>query len=129
MIGSKRRISLRDSNSREEIQRNPIAEVGWRVQHWESSLQQAVLHPIFRNLTSSMGGLPPMQIVIGVNLFITVFSVRQEYSCESKPKRSGDATSVGTSQLCRKEMLRVRFEQSRKNVLPAEDNVWLVLET
>ncbi|OIV94349.1 hypothetical protein TanjilG_21689 [Lupinus angustifolius] len=36
---------------------------GWRVQRWESSLQQVVLHPIFGNPTSSMGGQPPMQTV------------------------------------------------------------------
>nr|KYP61026.1 hypothetical protein KK1_023450 [Cajanus cajan] len=36
---------------------------GWRVQRWESSLQHVVLHPIFRNPTSSMGGQPPMQTV------------------------------------------------------------------
>ncbi|KAJ1381913.1 putative mediator of RNA polymerase II transcription subunit [Sesbania bispinosa] len=36
---------------------------GWRVQRWESSLQPVVLHPIFGNPTSSMGGQPPMQTV------------------------------------------------------------------
>ncbi|KAL2344020.1 hypothetical protein Fmac_005305 [Flemingia macrophylla] len=36
---------------------------GWRVQRWESSLQHVVLHPIFGNPTSSMGGQPPMQTV------------------------------------------------------------------
>ncbi|KAH1208176.1 Mediator of RNA polymerase II transcription subunit 16 [Glycine max] len=36
---------------------------GWRVQRWESSLQHDVLHPIFGNPTSSMGGQPPMQTV------------------------------------------------------------------
>jgi len=36
---------------------------GWRVQRWESSLEQVVLHPIFGNPTSSMGGQPPMQTV------------------------------------------------------------------
>ena len=36
---------------------------GWRVQLWESSLQHVVLHPIFGNPTSSMGGQPPMQTV------------------------------------------------------------------
>ncbi|XP_057417284.1 mediator of RNA polymerase II transcription subunit 16-like [Lotus japonicus] len=36
---------------------------GWRVQRWESSLQHVVLHPIFGNPTSNMGGQPPMQTV------------------------------------------------------------------
>ncbi|QCD84338.1 mediator of RNA polymerase II transcription subunit 16-like [Vigna unguiculata] len=36
---------------------------GWRVQRWESSLQHVVLHPIFGNPTSSMGGQSPMQTV------------------------------------------------------------------
>ncbi|KAI4296704.1 hypothetical protein L6164_036642 [Bauhinia variegata] len=36
---------------------------GWRVQRWESSLQHVVLHPIFGNPTSSMGGQLPMQTV------------------------------------------------------------------
>ncbi|KAF7840252.1 mediator of RNA polymerase II transcription subunit 16 isoform X1 [Senna tora] len=36
---------------------------GWRVQRWESSLQHVVLHPIFGNPTSSVGGQPPMQTV------------------------------------------------------------------
>ncbi|WJX26596.1 Mediator of RNA polymerase II transcription subunit 16 [Trifolium repens] len=36
---------------------------GWRVQRWESSFQNVVLHPIFGNPTSSMGGKPPMHTV------------------------------------------------------------------
>ncbi|XP_027186072.1 mediator of RNA polymerase II transcription subunit 16-like isoform X2 [Cicer arietinum] len=36
---------------------------GWRVQRWESSFQHVVLHPIFGNPTSSMGGKPPMQTI------------------------------------------------------------------
>ncbi|KAK4271519.1 hypothetical protein QN277_020205 [Acacia crassicarpa] len=36
---------------------------GWRVQRWESSFQNVVLHPIFGNPTSSMGGQPPVQTV------------------------------------------------------------------
>ncbi|GKV45841.1 hypothetical protein SLEP1_g52879 [Rubroshorea leprosula] len=36
---------------------------GWRVQRWESSLQPVVLHQIFGNPSSSLGGQPPMQTV------------------------------------------------------------------
>ncbi|GMI93409.1 SENSITIVE TO FREEZING 6, YELLOW AND SENSITIVE TO IRON-DEFICIENCY 1, glassy hair 2 [Hibiscus trionum] len=36
---------------------------GWRVQRWESSLQQVVLHNIFGNPSSSFGGQAPMQTV------------------------------------------------------------------
>ncbi|PIA30622.1 hypothetical protein AQUCO_05400011v1 [Aquilegia coerulea] len=36
---------------------------GWRVQCWESSLQPVVLHPIFENAASSLGGQTPMQTV------------------------------------------------------------------
>ncbi|KAE8716940.1 Mediator of RNA polymerase II transcription subunit 16 [Hibiscus syriacus] len=36
---------------------------GWRVHHWESSLQQVVLHNIFGNPSSSFGGQAPMQTV------------------------------------------------------------------
>ncbi|KAF5197224.1 Mediator of rna polymerase ii transcription subunit [Thalictrum thalictroides] len=36
---------------------------GWRVQCWESSLQPVVLHPIFENPASSLGGQTPMQTV------------------------------------------------------------------
>ncbi|KAE9591747.1 putative WD40/YVTN repeat-like-containing domain-containing protein [Lupinus albus] len=35
----------------------------WRVQRWESSLQHVVIHPIFGDPTSSMGGQLPMQTV------------------------------------------------------------------
>ncbi|GAU47751.1 hypothetical protein TSUD_387100, partial [Trifolium subterraneum] len=36
---------------------------GWRVQRWESSFQNVVLHPIFGNPTSSMDGKPPVKTV------------------------------------------------------------------
>lgn len=35
----------------------------WRVQCWESSLKPVVLHPIFENPSSNVGGQPPMQTV------------------------------------------------------------------
>ncbi|KAI3875459.1 hypothetical protein MKX03_020016, partial [Papaver bracteatum] len=38
---------------------------GRRVQCWESSLQPVVFHPIFGSPTSSFGGQPPMQTVMG----------------------------------------------------------------
>lgn len=36
---------------------------GWRVQRWESSVEHVVLHQIFGNPTSSLGGQAPMQTV------------------------------------------------------------------
>ncbi|CAK9181779.1 unnamed protein product [Ilex paraguariensis] len=36
---------------------------GWRVQRWESSLENVVLHQIFGNPTSSFGGQTPKQTV------------------------------------------------------------------
>jgi hypothetical protein len=65
---------------------------GWRVQRWESSLQHVVLHPIFGNPTSSMGGQPPMQTVwqSKVNLSISPTNDFKNH----QPPANGMATDV-----------------------------------
>ncbi|KAK7252167.1 hypothetical protein RIF29_35931 [Crotalaria pallida] len=69
---------------------------GWRVQRWESSLQQVVLHPIFGNPTSSMGGQPPMQTVWQSKVDLSI-PPTNDFKNHQSPGISTDALKISAS--------------------------------
>ncbi|XP_031130936.1 mediator of RNA polymerase II transcription subunit 16-like isoform X2 [Ipomoea triloba] len=58
---------------------------GWRVQRWESSVEDVVLHQIFGNPTSSFGGQAPKQTV-WVSKVIKCIAASNDFKC---PRAAG----------------------------------------
>ncbi|CAK8530521.1 unnamed protein product [Lathyrus sativus] len=58
---------------------------GWRVQRWESSLQPVVIHPIFEESASSIGGKLPMQAVWQCKVDMSIPPTNDFENCQTPP--------------------------------------------
>ncbi|KAJ7968535.1 mediator of RNA polymerase II transcription subunit 16-like [Quillaja saponaria] len=82
---------------------------GWRVQRWESSLQQVVLHQIFGNPTSSLGGQPPMQTVWQSKVDLSI-PPTNDFTCHQAPASALSSDVQKASEAGADKAKRVSFD-------------------
>ncbi|KAG9158832.1 hypothetical protein Leryth_024244 [Lithospermum erythrorhizon] len=82
---------------------------GWRVQRWESTVEDVVLHPVFGNPTPSFGGQAPKQTV-WVSKVIKCIPASNDFKCP-QPANLGQSPSGGNaSDSCADMTKRISFD-------------------